>query len=111
MRRQAEGGRSGRNILRTRATLCDMETVTHRQMRNQSAELLRRVEAGQSLVVTNNGRPVAVVSPVGRPVLDELVEQGLVRRAMRTLDSLRSIRRSRASINTAEILADVRGTW
>ncbi len=88
-----------------------METITHREMRNHSADVLRRVEAGESLIVTNNGRPVAVVSPIERRVLDELIAQGQVRRAVRDVADLRSIPRSRTSITTAEILNDTRGRW
>ncbi|HEY5856924.1 MAG TPA: type II toxin-antitoxin system prevent-host-death family antitoxin [Aldersonia sp.] len=88
-----------------------METVTHREMRNQSAEVLRRVEAGESFIVTNNGRPVAVLSPVGRSVLDELADLGQVRRATRKLDSLKSIQRRPATVDSARILDDTRGAW
>jgi prevent-host-death family protein len=35
------------------------ETITQRQLRNDNAEIMRRVEAGESFVVTRNGRPVA----------------------------------------------------
>lgn len=40
-----------------------MEIISHREMRNHSAEVLRRVEAGESLVVTNRGKQVAILSP------------------------------------------------
>ncbi|GAB92072.1 type II toxin-antitoxin system Phd/YefM family antitoxin [Gordonia rhizosphera] len=88
-----------------------METITHREMRNHSADVLRRVEAGESIIVTNNGRPVAVVSPIERCVLDALLDQGQVRRAIRDPADLRSIQRSRSSVTTAEILDDTRGRW
>lgn len=94
-----------------RATLCYMKSVTHREMRNHSAEVLRRVEAGESVIVTNHGRAAAIISPVGRPVLDELQERGQVRPAITGVESLRSIRRRRADLTSAEIIADSRGTW
>lgn len=48
-----------------------MDTVTHREMRNRSGEILRRVEAGESIQVTNNGRPAAVIVPrVARRSMD-----------------------------------------
>jgi len=46
------------------------ETIAQRQLRNDSAEIMRRVEAGESFVVTRNGRPVADLvphEPVNRP--------------------------------------------
>tara|TARA_R110002020_G_scaffold14291_11_gene50742 strand:+ start:1524 stop:1646 length:123 start_codon:yes stop_codon:yes gene_type:complete len=34
-------------------------------MRNRSGEILRRVEAGESVLVSNNGRLAALIVPVG----------------------------------------------
>ncbi|MDN5932165.1 MAG: type II toxin-antitoxin system prevent-host-death family antitoxin [Pseudonocardia sp.] len=39
------------------------ETIAQRQLRNDSGEIMRRVEAGESFVVTRNGRPVADLTP------------------------------------------------
>src|SRR4051812_18881190 len=47
----------------SRATVCYMRTVTHREMRNSSGEILRAVAAGESVQVTNNGQIAAVISP------------------------------------------------
>lgn len=85
-----------------------MDRMPHREMRNNSADLLRRVEAGESVIVTNNGRPVAIVSPVGRSALDELAERGHLRPAVRSLDSLRTIDRHHARLSTADMLRDSR---
>lgn len=43
------------------------ETIGQRQLRNDNAEIMRRVEAGESFVVTRNGRPVADLVPHGPP--------------------------------------------
>lgn len=88
-----------------------METVTHREMRNQSAEVLRRAEAGESLIVTNHGRAVAVISPVGRSLVDDLIERGQVRVAVKGVESLRSIERRRSKLTSEQIIADSRGSW
>jgi prevent-host-death family protein len=39
------------------------ETISQRQLRNDNAEIMRRVEAGESFVVTRNGKPVADLLP------------------------------------------------
>jgi len=39
-------------------------TITQRQLRNDSGAILREVQAGQTLVVTRNGVPVAELRPV-----------------------------------------------
>jgi prevent-host-death family protein len=38
--------------------------VASRQLRNNTADLLRRVEAGDEVVITTRGRPVASLVPV-----------------------------------------------
>lgn len=43
-----------------------MTTIPQKELRNQVAAVLRRVEAGERLTVTVSGRPVAELSPVHR---------------------------------------------
>lgn len=40
-----------------------MERIAHRELRNNSAEILRRVAAGESFEITNHGKVVAVLQP------------------------------------------------
>lgn len=46
-----------------------MATITHRELRNNSADVLRRVAAGEAMEVTNHGVVVAHLSPVASPLL------------------------------------------
>jgi prevent-host-death family protein len=39
-------------------------TITQRELRNDSGAVLREVQAGQTIVVTRNGVPVAELRPV-----------------------------------------------
>jgi prevent-host-death family protein len=41
-----------------------MTTIASRELRNDTAGVLRRVQAGDEVVVTVNGRPVARITPV-----------------------------------------------
>src|SRR5260370_30727642 len=41
-----------------------MATVGVRELRQRASELLRRVEAGETIKVTDRGRPVAVLAPL-----------------------------------------------
>jgi len=41
-------------------------TITQRELRNQSAAVLREVEAGRTIVVTRNGTPVGELRPIRR---------------------------------------------
>lgn len=45
-----------------------MSDVSSRDLRNHTAELLRRVETGERLRVNVNRRPVAELVPLGRAV-------------------------------------------
>lgn len=38
--------------------------VTQRELRNQSAAVLREVEAGRTIIVSRNGTPVAELRPI-----------------------------------------------
>lgn len=40
------------------------KVITQRQLRNESAAVLREVQAGQTIVVTRNGVPVAELRPI-----------------------------------------------
>lgn len=88
-----------------------MRTVTHRELRNHSAELLRSVEAGEAVVVTNRGKPVAVVSPYveGQTSIERLRAAGQTRPAQRPISVLRDIARRRSELSSEQILRDVRG--
>jgi prevent-host-death family protein len=43
-----------------------MADVASRELRNDTRGVLRRVEAGEAVTITVDGRPVAVLRPVGR---------------------------------------------
>lgn len=57
-----------------------METVTVSELNQQTARVLERVKAGESLEITEHGRPVARLVPsvptTGVPQLDRLIAQG-----------------------------------
>lgn len=40
------------------------KSITQRELRNDSAAVLREVQAGQTLIVTRNGTPVAELRPI-----------------------------------------------
>lgn len=59
-----------------------MDTVSVRQLRNDVSRILRRVRAGERLIVTSNGVAVAEIGPLqdraSRPTLEELIASGKV---------------------------------
>lgn len=88
-----------------------MRTVTHREMRNESGEILRQVANGETVQVTNHGQVAALIVPPGTDTFTELVSRGQVRLARRPPSSLSSIVRRKPGVDSKTILADVRGRW
>lgn len=62
-----------------------MADVASRELRNNTRALLARVEAGESITITVDGRPVASLEPIGHR-----------RRAMPRAEFLRRLEHARA---------------
>jgi prevent-host-death family protein len=52
-----------------------------RELRDNLTEAIRRVRSGETIEVTHDGVPVAVISPISRSRIDQLVAAGEVRPA------------------------------
>lgn len=69
-------------VLRPPATLAAVDRLGIRELRNQAAAAVRRAGAGERIIVTVDGRPVAQLGPlepVGtEPTLEDLAARGLV---------------------------------
>jgi prevent-host-death family protein len=59
-----------------------MASVAVRELKNRLSEYLRKVKAGERLVVTERGKPVAVISSARSPA-DEKIEAMVRERAAR----------------------------
>jgi prevent-host-death family protein len=66
-----------------------MTTVGIRELRQRASELLRRVADGQTIEITDHGRPVALITPYpdGGP-LERLRSNGEIEPAEGSLDDL-----------------------
>jgi len=57
-----------------------MESVTVSELNRQTAKVLERVKSGESVEISEYGRPVARITPAapttGVPLLDRLIAQG-----------------------------------
>ena len=42
------------------------QTITQRELRNDSGEIMRRLDEGETFIVTRNGTPVGELSPMRR---------------------------------------------
>ncbi|QTV80151.1 type II toxin-antitoxin system Phd/YefM family antitoxin [Microbacterium sp. NIBRBAC000506063] len=79
-----------------------MRTISQRELRNESGEIMRQVQRGAQFRVTSRGTPIAVLAPIGRSVADELaLREGTQRMVFpRGISSTES---------TESILAELRG--
>lgn len=57
-----------------------MTEIASRELRNDTAGVLRRVEQGESLTITTNGRPVARLVPLPRSRRAPIPRDELIRR-------------------------------
>jgi prevent-host-death family protein len=58
-----------------------MERIGVRELRQNASKYLRRVAQGESIEITDRGRPVAVLVPSKLTGLDRLIAEGRVRPA------------------------------
>ena len=87
-----------------------MRTVTHREMRNNSGEILRAVAAGESVQVTNNGRGDALIVPPPADPVAELIDRGRARPALGARN-FGALRRAQLDVTSAEVIEDLRNPW
>lgn len=61
-----------------------METVPLGELNHYPSRVTSRVRAGETLVITDHGKPVIRMSPAEEPesILDQLIAAGQVRRAV-----------------------------
>jgi prevent-host-death family protein len=65
-----------------------MSSVGVRELRQRASELLRRVQAGEAIEITDRGRPVALLGPLPDDRLERLRAAGDLVPAAGELDDL-----------------------
>ncbi|MHA6669321.1 type II toxin-antitoxin system Phd/YefM family antitoxin [Homoserinimonas sp. A447] len=78
-------------------------TIAHRELRNNSSAILRDVQAGETITITNHGEPVAVLSPVtDQPMPNVRVKRATIKGRFSEIESRTS------KLPSAEILEELR---
>lgn len=87
-----------------------MKFVTIRELRTQSGQVWARLNENHNLVITNNGRPVAVLSEVNEDNLEPTLAAIRRSRAMAAVEAMRSasIRQGTNRMSLAEIDAEIK---
>lgn len=91
--------------------MCYVRTISHREMRNNSAAVLRDIANGETVQVTNNGVVAAIITAPTGDELSRRIDLGLARPALAPLSTLTSVQPTRSATSSAEIIADSRGRW
>lgn len=90
------------------ATLSHMERIGIRELRRDASAILRRVAAGESVEVTDRGRPVAVILKSTPSGLARLEREGLLRRAEGDLLALTPIELPPGVASPSSVIANGR---
>lgn len=86
-----------------------MKTVGVRELRQQASRHLRAVQAGESIQVTEHGKPVAMIVPVPkRSALDSLDGAGRLTRAQVDLLAIRPLRPKKGAPPPSDVLRRMR---
>ncbi len=89
-----------------------MEQIGARELRTNLAAAVRQAGAGQRVVITIDGRPVAQLGPLeptGAPTLDDLIASGHVRAARRAPSEPPDAEDAPVDARSDWILDDIRG--
>lgn len=86
-----------------------MKFLSVRDLRSKSAEVWKGLAAERELVVTSNGRPIAILSAVTEETLEETLAAIRRSRAVAAVSEIqrRSVQRGTAAITPAEIEAEI----
>jgi prevent-host-death family protein len=85
-----------------------MVRIGIRELRDNLTATIRRVRAGEAFEVTHDGEPVAVLSPVKRTRLEELIASGDITAAKRPLDLSRPRYPVQGGLTSQQILDELR---
>jgi prevent-host-death family protein len=85
-----------------------MVRIGIRELRDNLTATIRRVRAGEAFEVTHDGEPVAILSPVKRSRLDELIASGDATPAKRPLNLSRKPLPVQGGRSISEILDEQR---
>ena len=89
-----------------------MLRVGIRELRNDVAAVVRRAAAGERVVITVDGQPVAQLGPLepaGAPTLDDLIASGHVRAPRRAVPEPPDAEDAPIDARSDWILDDIRG--
>jgi len=87
-----------------------MKFVSVRDLRSKSAQLWKELPEEREMVITNNGRPIAILSAISESNLEESLAAFRQARAVKAVASLqrRSVKQGTDRISVDEINAEIK---
>lgn len=85
-----------------------MTGVGIRELKQNASAVVARAAAGETITITERGRPVAQITPLPAPTLQDRVAQGLVRPPLRPLSALPQPLPAGDGPSASEILQELR---
>ena len=86
-------------------------SVGIRELKSRLSEYLRRVRAGEMVIITDHGRPVGRIVPVVQPLedrLEALAQAGLILWSGQKLAPMPPVVRARGERSVADLLVEDR---
>ena len=86
-----------------------MKFVSVRELRGRSAQIWKRLDEEGEMIVTSNGKPVAILSPVSEDNLEQSVRAIRRSRAEEAVLAMQthSVKTGRSSMSAKEINAEI----
>ena len=87
-----------------------MKILSVRDLRTRSAQVWKELPAEREMVITNNGRPVAILAAINEATLEESLSAFRQARAVEAVARLQrqSVERGTSKISAEEINAEIR---
>jgi antitoxin (DNA-binding transcriptional repressor) of toxin-antitoxin stability system len=86
-----------------------MKFLAMRELRNESSKFLQTLQPAEEVILTNNGKPVAIISQVSEDTLEDTLASIRRSRAIRALGRIQtqSVRLGNDQITEGEIEAEI----
>ncbi len=86
-----------------------MKFITVRDLRGRSAEVWRQLAEEQELVVTSNGKPIAILTSTNEDTFEQSIREVRRARALRAVSTLRqqSVKEGREQLTDEDIDAEI----
>ena len=86
-----------------------MKFITVRDIRTSPARIWKELPTEQEMIITNNGKPIALLTPIGDTNLEETLSAIRRARAIQSVKKMQqtSMRRGTTELSASEIQAEI----